>query len=603
MAKTESKGFFRRIGGVLEGLRRFLVNLFFLLFLVILVVVFFAARPEVPERAALVLEPRGTVVEQLGPFDPIAELSGNGTREALLANLIDALDRGREDPRIEMAVLELNELDHIGVSKSIELGRALERFRAAGKAVVANADSYDQDQYFLAVHADEIYLNSMGAVVLEGFGVFRNYFRRALEKLSIEFHLFKVGEYKSALEPLVRDDMSEQAKEANRAWLDQLWGLYTATVTERRGIDEESLSRYVNQIDQVLAEHGGDAAAAAVSSGLVDDILSRADLEQLLISRVGEDDEGRFNRIGHREYLSLTRPTQPAVKQRVGVIVASGLITEGEQPPGMIGGDSLSQLIRQAREDEDIKAVVLRVDSGGGSAVASEVIRSELLRLKASGKPLVVSMGSTAASGGYWIAANADEIWATPATLTGSIGIFGAIPTIDRALGELGISTDGVGTTEVAGGLRIDRPLNPVVERAIQAGVEHGYRQFLEIVAGGRDMLVEQVEPIAQGRVWTGTDARELGLVDRIGGLDEAVKSAAALAGLSKYRVERVQQPMTPAERLLRQLMGVSSGWWPQSDFATTYGWLVPVLQPLRDLTMANDPRRTYAYCATCLAP
>ncbi len=607
MAKAESKGFFRRIGAFLRGLRQFLANLMFLLIITVVLVAIFAKHPQVPARAALVLNPKGVVVEQLGPFDPLAELNGNGKRESRLANLLEAVDRAGKDSRIEMLVLSLDGLDHIGVAKSLELAQAIARFRETGKAVVAIGSSYDQDQYFLAAQADEVYLDPMGAVTLEGFGIYRHYYRRALDKLSVQFHVFRVGDYKSALEPLIRDDMSAEAREANSAWLEQLWGLYTRTVAERRGIREENLDYYINKIDKVLAAHDGDSAAAALSARLVDDLLSRTALRELLIERVGENDDGSFNQIDYREYLSLTRKRQPETRRSVGVLVASGVIADGAQPPGMIGGDSLAKLIRQARKDDDIESVVLRVDSGGGSAFASEVIRQELLKLKKAGKPLVVSMGSAAASGGYWIAADADEIWATPATLTGSIGIFGAFPSVEQALKELGISTDGVGTTEVAGGLRIDRPLSPVAARAIQSGIEHGYQRFLGIVAAGRDMLVEQVEPIARGRVWTGQDAVQLGLVDKLGTLEQAVESAAALAGLDEYRVEWVKPPLTPMEEVLK-LMLQADGESAQSPMASSSlsaarRWLSPLLGSVEELLQLNDPRGVYAYCSVCLAP
>lgn len=604
MTDNNKKGIFRRFVGIFEGLRRFFGNMVFLALLIGIVVAVFSERPQIPKRAALVLNPAGVVVDQLAPLDPLTAISGQEQQaESLLKDMIKAVDKARDDDRVQMLVLALNGLEHIGLSKTLELGQAIERFRSTGKAVVATADSYDQDQYLLATQADEIYLHPMGAVVLEGFSVYRQYFRSALKKLSVDFHVFKVGEFKSALEPFVRDDMSEEAREANIGWLEQLWAVYKQTLIQRRGIEESNFDHYVNHIDRVLAAHEGDAAAAAKSARLVDGLVTRAEFRKMMISRVGDNDEGSFNQIGYRNYLSWSEVLPDTTEKRVGVIVASGMIVDGDQPPGVVGGDSLARLIARARDDKHIRSLVLRVDSGGGSAFASEIIRNELLKFKQSGKPVLVSMGSIAASGGYWIAADADEIWATPGTLTGSIGIFGAFPTVQRSLAEIGVHTDGVGTTDVAGALRIDRPLNPIVGRALQSGVEHGYRQFLTIVAEGRNMLVEQVASLAEGRVWSAQDAVQLGLVDRLGSLDDVIEAAAQLASLDDYSVEWVEPPLSPMEELASILLGeqIQSGL--AQRFSAGWRWMAPVLKPLAQLSAMDDPRGIYAYCPTCMAP
>ncbi|WP_372750666.1 signal peptide peptidase SppA, partial [Litorivivens sp.] len=319
----------------------------------------------------------------------------------------------------------------------------------------------------------------------------------------------------------------------------------------------------------------------------------------LMRDNVGIDEDGDYYRVSHRQYLALTEALDAANTNAVGVLVAQGVIADGEVVGDGIGGDSFSELIRKARKNDAIKAVVLRIDSGGGSAFASEQIRQELRLLKQSGKPLVVSMGSSAASGGYWIAADADEIWATPATITGSIGIFGAFPTINRSLAKLGIATDGIGTTEVAGGLRVDRPLNPVVKRALQSGIEHGYQQFLSVVAEGRDMLPEQVDKIAQGRVWTGEDARQLGLVDQLGSLEDAIQSAANLAGLTQYRRQWVSPTLPPLQALVNHLLEQTG----LSARVAVPGWWSPVSGLVRDFLQMRDPNGMYAYCTECSAP
>ncbi|MBB3047395.1 protease-4 [Litorivivens lipolytica] len=596
---SQRRGVFSRIGGFLEGLRRFLINTVFLLFLIALGFALFSKGPTLPERFALELNLRGLVVDQLSPADPLSELvEGEALAETRLQDAIDAIDRASGDERVQLLQLSLGELEHIGMSKTSELAAAIARFKATGKPVLAISDAYDQDSYLLASHADEVYLDPMGGVVLEGFAVYRNYFKAALDKLAVDFHVFRVGEFKSAMEPFMRDSMSEEAREANRSWLGSLWTDYRERILVNRGLSEEAFDHYVNHIDQVMAEHEGNFSEAAHLSGLVDQVVSQRQWLGMMRAKVGSDADGDYNRVGFREYLSLSDAPLETTTDSVGVLVAQGVIADGEVSDG-IGGDSFSELVRRAREDDSIKSVVLRIDSGGGSAFASEQIRQELLELKQSGKPLVVSMGSAAASGGYWIAANADEIWATPATITGSIGIFGAFPTVHRSLEKMGINTDGVGTTAVAGGLRPDRPLNPIVKRAMQSGIEHGYRQFLEIVAEGRDMHPEQVDKLAQGRVWTGSDARQMGLVDQLGGLEDAIASAASLAGMTDYRKVWVEPQLPPLQALVSHFL-------EQSGLGSRISlpqWWSPIGQLGKHLQAMSDPRGHYAYCVECTAP
>ncbi|GAB3370918.1 signal peptide peptidase SppA [Spongiibacter taiwanensis] len=605
MAKTNKGGFFARLGRFIDGTRRWTLNLMFLFFIGFLIYSFVGFRPTIPERGVLVLSPEGTVVDQLSAVDLATELMGPGMpTETRLQDLIDAIDIAAGDERIEVLLLVLDDLNHIGLSKTLELSQAITRFRESGKMVVATAGDYDQDSYLLAAQADQVFVHSMGGVRLEGFAVVRNYFREAINKLKINFHVFKVGNFKSALEPFVRDDMSPAAKEANEAWLAQLWTLYRDTVIERRQIKPDEFDFYVNHIDQVLEQNDGDSAAAALSYGLIDGVIGRPELRAMMMERVGQDSEGYFNQIYYRDYLSITQDLPPLPGEPVvGLIVASGNIVDGEQPPGMIGGDSLARLISQARRDDDVKAVVLRIDSGGGSAFASEVIREELVQLKAAGKPLVISMGSMAASGGYWISADADEIWATPATLTGSIGIFGAFPTFERLLDQLGVSTDGVGTTKVAGKLRSDRPLDPVVANVIQSSIEHGYRRFIQVVADGREKLPEQVESIAEGRVWSGIDAQQVGLVDKLGSLGEALESAAGLAGLPSPEYRVIAPPKSPQEELISILSGAGVAQHVALLPAPVSALVNSLLPSWKAINTLQDPKGMYAYCILCVAP
>ncbi len=605
MTGTKKRGFFSRLGAIIEGTRRWLINIVFVVFIgIVLTAVFTSVNISVPDGAVLIVAPQGVVVDQITAVDALTQLSSSGLpTETLLSDLIETVDLATDDPRIEVMLLQLDELQHIGLSKTLELSESISRFRDSGKTVVATASHYDQDQYLLASFADQIFVHNMGGVGIEGFAVIRNYFFDAINKLKIRFHVFKVGSFKSAVEPLLRNDMSEAAKESNKAWLDQLWTVYRDTLISRRGISAEKFDYYVNHIDEVMAKVDGDAAQAALDYGLVDGVVSRPMLRAMLVERVGEDEEGVYKHVFYRDYLALSRSLRPGKPAGVGVIVASGNIVDGTQPAGTIGGDSLASLIRQARRDKDVKAVVLRIDSGGGSAFASEVIRAELAQLQEVGKPLVVSMGSMAASGGYWIAAGADEIWATPATLTGSIGIFGAFPTVDEMLSGLGISTDGIGTSTVAGKLRPDIPLDPILERAIQSGIEHGYRRFISIVADGRNKLAEQVEPIAEGRVWSGIDAQQLGLVDELGGLKQAVASAAALAGLTDVRSRVLRLPLSPEEELMQLLLGsgmVKQMWQSSSPVLSALNSVLPAWSSMLQL---RDSRGLYAFCIACVAP
>ncbi len=555
----------------------------------------------------MVLAPEGVVVEQYTAMDAFTQLSGTGPTETRLLDLIDAVERATVDPRIKGILLRLHHLEHIGMSKTWELAQTLRGFQEAGKEIVAVSDYYDQDQYLLAAQADKIYLEPMGGVAMEGFSVVRNYFREAIERLKIRFHVFRVGSYKSALEPMIRDDMSAEAKQANRGWLEPLWDLYQQQVLARRNLSAEQFADYTNRIDQVMAKYGGDAEQAALAFGLVDKVLNRAELRDEYAPLVGVSD-GYFNQVHYQHYLFSQRALSLVEKGAVGIIVAQGNIVDGEAPAGGIGGDTLARLIRQTAEDESIKAVVLRVDSGGGSALASEVIRQELKSLKAANKPLVVSMSSAAASGGYWIAADADKILATPATLTGSIGIFGAFPTIENLLDHYGVSTDGVGTTDIAGELRIDKPLSPILERAMQSGIEHGYRRFLQVVANGRNMPMDDVSALAEGRVWSGMDALRLGLVDELGGLRQAIESAAELAGVSAKGSRVVRLPLSPEQELLEFLLqhGMVKSAFGQGgllgQFSALFSAPSQLSKQLQIPSQLNDPRGLHAFCGVCLA-
>lgn len=595
---------FSRFWSGVTWLRVSLSNFLFLAVIVLLIVVLSGDKVEpLPKDAALTIAPQGFVVDQLTYVDPLSKLFNSNSAagmETLLRDITDAIDYARDDDNINSIVLRLDGVLGIGTSKSQEIATSLKAFKDAGKKVFAVSEFYSQGQYLLASHADEIYVDPLGGVALRGFGIYRNYFKQALDKLHVNFHVFRVGTFKSAMEPFMRDDMSEEAKQANRQWLESLWSDYTETVASQREISVDSINDYINNIDEHLQSNQGDMSATAMRFGLVDGIKNRVELEAYLKQEVGVNDKGDLRTVDMYDYLfhhdGLKLPKQGP---KIAVLVAKGEILDGDQPTGSVGGDSLAKLIRIAKDDEQTKAVVLRVDSPGGSVFASELIRTELQALQAAGKPLVVSMGSMAASGGYWISAGADEIWATPSTLTGSIGIFGAFPTFERGLDKLGVHTDGVGTTELANAYRVDMPMNPIAVNAIQQSIEFGYRRFLNIVAEGREMTEPDVDNIAQGRVWVGRDALENGLVDKLGYLPEAIASAAQMAQLSDYEVEYVEKGLSPMEQVLNELPPLGQiGHSPMLQSLDS--WLGRIGGGIASVLRFNDPRNTYAFCEDC---
>ena len=592
-----------------SAVRRFVGNLLFLLLVVFLiVVVFFDGDKGVPEGVALILSPEGNIVEQKTESMLALDIFGEAAKEeTLLKDIIDVIDSAKDDERIELMVLDLRKMESIGISKLQAIGTSLERFKSKGKQVFAFGDFFNQRQYYLGAHADNLYLSPMGGVMLHGFGIYRKYYKSALDKLQIQFHVFKVGTYKSALEPFLLDSMSEYAKEANFAWLSVLWDFYKTDIAKQRGFDPQDLDDYINNIPSHLAKADGDAAVMALNFGLVDELKTRDQIRQELIERVGKDEEGiTFKQIAFDDYLSRIRPgliESAAGNNKIGIIVGSGIIMDGEQPAGRIGGDTMADLLTRAREDDTIKAVVVRIDSGGGSATASEIIRREIELIQDAGKPVYVSMGSVAASGGYWLAASAEQIWAAPTTITGSIGIYGAFPTFEKSLKSLGITSDGVGTTQISDAFDPSRPLNEMVAQSMQQMIDQGYRRFIQRVAEGRNMRPDAVEKIAQGRVWAGTTALELGLVDKIGDLQDAVAAVAEAADLKDYEITYIQQPLTTREQLIKRINRLITGIFAalnRGDHPVKRLFNSVIDTEIGHLLRANDPAGLYAYCLNC---
>jgi protease-4 len=465
-----------------------------------------------------------------------------------------------------------------------------------------------QQGYFIAAHADEVYLHPQGGVLLQGYGRFRSYFRDAIEKLKLDWNIFKVGTYKSAVEPFERMDMSEADREASLDLIDQLWGTYLEEVAEARELSVSDMEEYTDKYTEVVAAAEGDLAQAAKDYNLVDQLLTRTQLRELLIGYVGtdEDSDADHSSIGMSEYLAHEDMLngKEVDEENIGIIIASGVIQSGTQPPGAIGADSTASLLRRARDDESVKAVVLRVDSPGGSAFASDVIANEIAALQDAGKPVVVSMSSVAASGGYWISVGADRIFASPMTITGSIGIFGMLPTYQRTAAHLGIANDGVGSTPLSGQLRPDRELTADTKRLVQLVIEEGYDDFIGRVATYRGMEKDEVDVVGQGRVWTGADALRHGLVDELGGLEDAIGFAAELADLpeGEYGRKPITIELSPTEQMIVDMLGTANSFGLQLDFLrsepSSLQRLAGILEgALAPLTEFDDPKGVYAHC------
>ena len=605
------RAFFGLLVRLLDGLRKVLHLLLLLVIFGFVVGALRTSIPTVPSKAALVIRPEGEIVEQLSgdPFErAVAEARGEGQNETLLRDLTDCIDAAAKDPRIPALVVDLSAMSGGGQPTLDELVQALGRFHRAGKKVYAQGVAFTRDTYYVAAHADELYLDPMGFVLLEGYERYRMYFRAALDKLAVDMNVYRVGAYKSAVEPYLRQDMSPEDREESSAYLGSLWQTYLQSVARARGISIESLRAHVDGFADAVAAAKGDAAQVALDARLVSGIATSLEFEDRLTDFVGEDeDSGSFRSVSQRDYLRVVRAEKALEKHRgprVGVVVASGEILDGEQPSGVIGGESTSRLIREARLDEDVKALVLRVDSPGGSVLASEQIYREIKAFRETGRPVVVSMGDLAASGGYYIAAPADEIWASPATITGSIGIFAAFPSVNRSLAKLGVSVDGVGTAPLSGEFRIDRPVGPAAAKLLQTTIERGYEEFLERVGAGRNKKRDEVHAIAQGRVWAGADAARLGLVDQLGGFDDAVHAAARRAKLAedKYSLDYFEPELNWAQELalsvqtwgVRTLLAVSGS---HRGMAALERRLAPLEREMQRWERMSEPNRLYAYC------
>ncbi|MGR3235438.1 signal peptide peptidase SppA [Vibrio vulnificus] len=612
------KSLFKLIGLVFKGIwkaitfvRLALTNLIFLLSIALVYFIYFYghdAQPQVEQPSALVLNLSGPIVEQslyINPMDSFAgSLFGEEIpKENVLFDVVDTIRYAKDDEKITGLVLSLRDMPETNLTKLRYIAKALNEFKASGKPIYAVGAFYNQSQYYLASYADKIYLAPDGGVMLKGYSAFNLYYKTLLEKLDVTTHVFRVGTYKSAIEPFVRDDMSPAAKESATRWLTQLWGAFVDDVANNRKIDPKTLNPSMEEFLSQLKSVNGDLAALSIKLGLVDELATRQQLRAQLAEKFGASGDDSYKAISYYDYRATMRDNFDVNADDIAIVVASGTIMDGQQPRGTVGGDTVAGLLRQARNDDKVKAVVLRVDSPGGSAFASEVIRNEVQALKDAGKPIVVSMSSLAASGGYWISMSADKIIAQPTTLTGSIGIFSVITTFEKGFNKLGIYADGVGTSPFSGE-GISTGLSKGASQAFQMGIEHGYQRFISLVGNNRDLSLDAVDKVAQGRVWTGYDALQHGLVDQIGDFDDAVAEAAKMAQLENYNLYWVEELLSPTEQFIQEFMKqvkISMG----VDFQSI---LPPGLQPVAQqmeqhaslLQNFNDPKGYYAFCLNC---
>jgi protease-4 len=589
-------------------------NIIFLLLLGIIITAMFTGETDVmPDSTALVIDPSGVIVEQKELIDPFSRFilgDDSDQTETALRDIKDAIEEGADDDRITALVLRLDRIQGAGLSKLEDIARSITLFKETGKPVFAFGGGYSQGQYYLASMADEVYLDKssypvFSGVFLPGFGVYPVYFKSALDKLNIKFNVYKVGTYKGAVEPYLRDDMSEASKLANLTWLDALWANYRTHITGQRGMSETSFAAYTNQYNELLAASNGDGNQLAIQHGLVDDLLSNEEWQTRVSDIVGKQGD-TFSQTNFRQYLTMIRPPVPIINpatNKIAIITASGTILDGNQPPGEIGSTTTVEMINRAHQDHSVKAIVLRVDSPGGSATASEEIRQALVRVQKDGKPVVVSMGSYAASGGYWISASSNKIFANANTLTGSIGTFLTFPSVKIAANNLGVYSDGVGTTKMTNLLNPLEDVPDILDDILQQSINNTYKRFVSLVAEGREMTFEQADTVAQGRVWAAKDALDHGLIDAIGSMEDAIASAALLADVGSYDIWHVKPPLSLRDQFLQQVANsktVDSLIGPSSIGVSSSRLLSLIKSEFETLLNMSQQPGVYVQCIYC---
>ncbi|EJF5644136.1 signal peptide peptidase SppA [Salmonella enterica] len=605
-------GFFKWTWRVLNFVREMVLNLFFIFLVLVGVGIWMqignGSNSEQTARGALLLDISGVIVDKPSTNHRLGALgrqlfgaSSDRLQENSLFDIVNAIRQAKDDRNITGIVLDLKNFTGADQPSMRYIGKALREFRDSGKPVFAVGENYSQGQYYLASFANKIWLSPQGQVDLHGFATNGLYYKTLLDKLKVSTHVFRVGTYKSAVEPFIRDDMSPAAREADSRWIGELWQNYLHTVSANRQISPQQLFPGAQAIIDGLTSVGGDTAKYALDHKLVDALASSADVEKALTKQFGwSKTENNYRAISYYDY-SLKTPADTG--GTIAVIFANGAIMDGEETPGNVGGDTTASQIHDARLDPKVKAIVLRVNSPGGSVNASEVIRAELAAARAAGKPVVVSMGGMAASGGYWISTPANYIVASPSTLTGSIGIFGVINTVENSLSSIGVHSDGVSTSPLAD-ISMTKALSPEVQQMMQLSIEYGYKRFITLVADARKRTPEQIDKIAQGHVWTGEDAKANGLVDSLGDFDDAVAKAAELAKLKQWHLDYYQDEPTVLDMVMDSMTGSVRAMLPEAIQAMLPAPLVSAANTVKTegdkLAAFNDPQNRYAFCLTC---
>lgn len=605
-------GFFKWTWRVLNFVREMVLNLFFIFLVLVGVGIWMqignGSNSEQTARGALLLDISGVIVDKPSTNHRLGALgrqlfgaSSDRLQENSLFDIVNAIRQAKDDRNITGIVLDLKNFTGADQPSMRYIGKALREFRDSGKPVFAVGENYSQGQYYLASFANKIWLSPQGQVDLHGFATNGLYYKTLLDKLKVSTHVFRVGTYKSAVEPFIRDDMSPAAREADSRWIGELWQNYLHTVSANRQISPQQLFPGAQAIIDGLTSVGGDTAKYALDHKLVDALASSADVEKALTKQFGwSKTENNYRAISYYDY-SLKTPADTG--GTIAVIFANGAIMDGEETPGNVGGDTTASQIRDARLDPKVKAIVLRINSPGGSVNASEVIRAELAAARAAGKSVVVSMGGMAASGGYWISTPANYIVASPSTLTGSIGIFGVINTVENSLSSIGVHSDGVSTSPLAD-ISMTKALSPEVQQMMQLSIEYGYKRFITLVADARKRTPEQIDKIAQGHVWTGEDAKANGLVDSLGDFDDAVAKAAELAKLKQWHLDYYQDEPTVLDMVMDSMTGSVRAMLPEAIQAMLPAPLVSAANTVKaegdKLAAFNDPQNRYAFCLTC---
>lgn len=604
-------GFFKWTWRLLNFVRELVLNLFFILLVLVGVGIWMqlsSGSGEHSTRGALLMDISGVVVDKPSPSSKLSVIgrqffgaSSDRLQENSLFDIVQTIRQAKDDRNITGIVLDLKNFAGGDQPSMQYIGKALREFRDSGKPVYAVGDSYSQAQYYLASFANKIWLSPQGVVDLHGFATNGMYYKTLLDKLKVSTHVFRVGTYKSAVEPFIRDDMSPAAREADSRWIGELWQNYLNTVAANRQVTAQQIFPGAEGVLDGLRKADGDTAQYALDNKLVDALGSSADIEKAMTKAFGwSKKDNNFSAVSMYDYAVKTPADTGA---SIAVVFANGAIMDGEETPGNVGGDTTAAQIRDARLDPKVKAIVLRVNSPGGSVSASEVIREELAAAKAAGKPVVVSMGGMAASGGYWISTPADYIVASPSTLTGSIGIFGVINTVENTLDSIGVHTDGVATSPLAD-MAVTKALNPQVQQMMQLSIENGYKRFITLVAQSRKSTPEAIDKIAQGHVWTGEDAKTNGLVDKLGDFDDAVAKAAELAKVKQWHIDYYQSEPTFFDMVMDSMSGSVRAALPQALQAYLPAPLASAAGAVKaesdKLAVFNDPQNRYAFCLTC---